>query len=80
MLKRLTKLPPSIDAEVGADLLHAEAHRRDLVAIDDDLGSWPGRSCTSMIGGKANCPLFTASCTSCLREAEQLLVARPSTR
>ena len=34
MLKRLTKLPPSIADEIGADLLHAQAHRRDLVAID----------------------------------------------
>ena len=31
---------------------------------------------TSVIGGKANCPLFIASCTSCCGEAEQLFVAR----
>ena len=46
--------------QIGADLLHGQAHRRDLVAIDDDLGSSAWSICTSMIGGNANWPLFIA--------------------
>ena len=37
MLKRLTKLPPSMDADVGADLLQIETEIGHLVAIDDEF-------------------------------------------
>ena len=52
MLKRLTKLPPSIAAEIGADLLHAQPERRDLVAIDT-ISACGWSILMSMIGGNA---------------------------
>ena len=65
MLKRLTKLPPSIDdrsAPTCCIVSPIDATLSRSMTISDLL---PGRCCTSVIGGNANCPLFIASCASC---------------
>ena len=38
MLNRVHEIAADAGGQIGADLLHIEAHRRDLVVIEHDLG------------------------------------------
>ena len=64
MLKRLTKLPPSIDARSAPTCCMLRPIDATL-SRSMTISALAWSICTSMIGGNANWPLFIASLTSC---------------